>query len=410
LVGAGWSGVCVAQEAVTSSDEINALIADHAWAFGIDGEGGLFGEGADRLVGEAAGVSFLAIGEQHLSNETPALCGGLVRALAPRGYGALVIESGELVTGYVEGMIREGRAAEAPGFFAGRPYTMAFFDHAPEFALIEEAVGLGYELWGIDQVFMGGARFALGELVEVAPSDGAREAAEAALARAEAGFGEVIASGNPGAVFLFSATDGDFDALEAAFAGSEAGLRIIGELRASSEIYKLYQSGANYESNLARIELMKRHLAARLRAAPGTRAILKFGTFHCARGYSTMNQLDVGNFVGEVGVLRGDGSLQLMVVPADLGLEGGTNPPARVSPPDSSALGRAYVAIDRPEEQEWVLFDVRPLRAVFHSMGDDVDGTLAGLERIAWSFDVVAMCPTLTDAEPLPGVPPLPGR
>ena len=383
---------------------IAEVLAAHAWPMTLD-EDGISGEGAERLVELGRAASFFALGESHLNNETPRLTAALLEALRPAGYTALAIETGVAIADHVEAELRAGRGDTVPALFAEIPFTAAFIDHQPEFALLERAVALGYDLWGLDQVFAGGARFNLARLVELAPDDTARVAATAALERARHGFQEFARTGDPSMGFLQSATPEDYATLREAFAeAGEEALSIVDELAASSRIYQLYGQGANYRSNHERIELMKRHLAERLKAAsPEARVFLKFGSVHMRRGYSPLNQLDLGNAAAEIGVLRGGGALHVKVTAlASTGADGAVSDWIASSP----HLERFSDVM--PDDAEWAVFDLRSLRPVFHRAAN-----AEGREELAdlvWAYDLLVVGRSFTRAQPLPGVPGLPGQ
>jgi hypothetical protein len=394
--------LCASADAQELDARIDAALAERAEAMTL-ADGALDGPGATRLIEEGRAASFFALGESHLNNETPALTAALLEALKPAGYAALAIETGPMIAEYAEAELRAGRSDALAGLFAEVPFTAAFIDHAPEFELLERAVELGYGLWGLDQVFIGGARFNLDRLVELAPDDESRKLALAALERAERGYTHFADSGDTAQGFLVTATEADFDALRAAFDPIPEARRIIAELARSSRIYRLYGMGENYRSNHERIELMKRHFADHLRRSDDdTKVLLKFGSVHLRRGYSPLNQLDLGNAAAELGFYRGGGSLHVHVTAlSSTGLDGETDDWTESSP----HLARFERAM--PENADWAVFDLRALRPIFHDRAN-----AAGREALAelvWGYDLMVVAREFTRAAPLPGVPRPPG-
>lgn len=386
-----------------AGSEIDQLLARNAMPLEVR-EGELHGAGAKLLLEEGRRASFFALGESHLNNETPVLSGALLNALAPAGYRALAIETGPMIAAHAEAELRAGRRQQLAGLFAELPFTAAFIDHTPEFELLDQAVTLGYSLWGLDQVFLGGARFNLRKLVGMAPNDAARDAAGTALERAMQGFIEFARTGDTTAGFLQAAGEDDYAALRVAFDGHAEALRIIDELAASGRIYQLYRSGANYQSNHARISLMKRHLAEHLREVEGSvKVFMKFGSIHMRRGYTPLNQLDLGNAAAELGVLRGGGSIHVNVSAlASVNAAG----EVRDWTADSAVLARLGKAM--PADADWVVFDLRPLRPLLHD--DAVAEAHPALADLVWGYDLAAVTRRFTNADRLPGVPAPPGR
>jgi len=384
LVCAGWA----------SAGPVEDLVSANSRPMTFE-EGELGGPGAGFLIEEATSASFLVIGESHLNAETPGMVRAMLPALAEAGYTAMAIETGERIAGHAEREIESGNADRFARLMSEVPFTAAFVDHAPELALLESAVGEhGMALWGLDQVFAGGARFNLSELVRLAPDDGARDLAQEMLEKATAGFMKFVQSGDPSGGFLNSATPEEYASLCAAFAGQTHALAIVDELEASSEIYRLFRSGANYESNKMRIDLMKRHLAERVREHPlDEKVVMKFGAIHAGRGYTPLNMLDVGNAAAELGVLKGGGSLHVAITSTEYA---GRAPELETL---AGAMG---------EENAWVVIDLRALRPYFHRESNR-DGHEA-LNDLVWRYDLVVLGRSFTPAERLPGVPAPPGR
>lgn len=382
---------------------LDAALAERALPMAVTSEG-IRGPGADMLIAAGREASFFALGESHLNRETPALAAALLAALAPAGYSVLAIETGPMIAEHAQAELRAGNTESLARLLAETPFTAPFIDHAPEFELLETSVGLGYDLWGLDQVFAGGARFNLARLVELAPNPEARGMAEDALNRAREGFIRFAQSGDSSAGFLQSTDAPGYSALRSAFSGVDEASRIIDELAASSRIYQLYGQGANYQSNHQRIELMKRHLADRLRETDAaTRVFMKFGSVHMQRGYSPLNQLDLGNAAAELGVLRGGGSIHVKVTAlGSVDADGEFDSWIEQSP----LLKRFEAAM--PEGSSWAVFDLRPLRPIFHDR-DNATGREA-LSELVWGYDVLVLARQFTRAGRLPGVPAPPGR
>ena len=395
------SPILPGQEAPTKEAAANAVrerieqtIALHAYAMTVS-PNGLAGPGGELVLREAARVDFLGIGESHLNNETPAFVRAMLPALKDAGYGAFAIETGERIADFFQRSVAKDRAALAQ-FFAATPLSGAFIDRVPEFDLCAQAAELGMDLWGLDQVFVGGARFNLGELVRLAPGERAKAVAERHLQRAIAGLKRFMQSRDRSAAYLASATPDDYRELRAAFAGVPEGLRIADEMERSAHIYRLYNQGANYESNRVRIELMRRHLAERVRAMPeGNKVALKFGSSHVGRSYSLSNQLDLGAAMIGLGDYFGNGSLHLLVAA-----------PSQSTAGDTTITERAI--LDAMGDNDWTVFDLRPLRPIFHRKRNRA--AFEDLNDRVWRYDLMVLTKEFTRAKPLPGVPDFGGR
>ena len=130
---------------------------------------------------------------------------------------------------------------------------------------------------------------------------------------------------------------------------------------------------------------------------------MKFGAVHMRRGYSPLNQLDLGNTAAELGMLRGGGSIHVNVGALSSVSEEGQVRDRRADSEVSARLARAM-----PGEAEWAVFDLRPLRPILHS--ESVAGAHPELADLVWGFDMMVLTRRFTAAPRLPDVPAPPGR
>lgn len=387
-----------AASAQVDEEALSERVAEIIRPFTLE-SGSLHGAGAELLIDEGARAGFFVLGERHLRHEIPALSEALLTELRPHGYSALAIETGEGIAELAERSFRDDDGESLAEVLRRQPFTAAFLDHLPEFELLDHAVGLGYELWGLDQVFVGGARFNLTRLRELAPDETARQAAERALQRANEGFEHYARTGDDSSGFLIAAEAGAYADLREAFEGMPQALRIIDELETSGRIYRLYGAGENYASNHLRIQLMKRHLVERFqRSAHETRVFIKVGGIHGVRGYTRLNQLDVGNSAAELGLLRGEGSIHVFVEAIEMvGAQGEVTRTIDADHP------LAPIAAAMPESADWVVADLRELRPLFHD-GPNAEA-YPDLAEWIWGYDLIVLTRRFTRAERVPGVP-----
>ena len=353
-------------------------------------DGQLSGPGAERLREAAAAATMFCVGESHGNVQTPTLLRALLPDLAKAGYGAYAIETGERIANHAESAIQRGLKETLPTLVR-MPYTAPFIDRQSEFALLRAAVSQRLDVWGLDQVFLGGARFNLSELVRLAPTPEARALAESSMQRAIEGFLHFAKTRDQSKGFMAATTPEQYQALRDAFQGSSEGLRIIDELEKSARVYGLYGAGKNYESNFERIELMKRHLNENLRQLPvEKKVLLKFGSVHMGRGYSPLNQLDLGNAAAELAAHRGGSSFHLLVTAAQF--SSGPSPYAELV----EALG----------DNDWAFIDLRPLREHFHKDSSPIEP--GSFRQLVWRYDAVAITKRFAEDPHLPGIPTLP--
>lgn len=359
---------------------------------------GLEGPGAEVLLEEGRAAEFFLIGESHGNVQTCRLTGWLLEHLGDAGYDALAIETGPCTTETLVAVAESGGVDGVVDFIEENPFTVAFLFWREEVELFVDAIDRGWSVWGLDQEFVGSPRLLLRLLAENASSDAARDLAAEWLARAEAGFAHFAATGDRSRGFMALVQPDDFAALAAAFADEDPSLvRILDELRATTAIYGHYHAGRYYLNNRDRIDLMKRHLADRLRArGDEARVVLKFGSVHMGRGYSPMAQLDLGNFAAEVSVARGGRSFHLNVFARRAVAVDGSVTDFEATTP---WLAPFYEAL----EGDAAVFDLRPLRPLLSA--PSAQALNPELHDLVFRFDALLLVAEFDATTPLIPMP-----
>lgn len=392
------TGVAAAALGLPASQSGVEDIVDQHLVPMIAGAHGFSGPGADLLLGEGGSAHFLAIGERHGTHETPRLTDWLLRELRPAGYEAFAIEVGPFSAARLAALA----AADAPmealtTFTLENPFTIPFFWWREELEMLVTAASEGYEIWGLDQEFVGSGRLHLARLAQLAPNPEASALVGEWIRREIQGLRHYQETGSTREAIFFTLTGEDVAALRSAFEGVGEALSIVDELAASAHVYQLFGAGENYRSNHARIGLMKRHLAESL-AAPagpeptgGGRVLVKLGSVHAGRGYSPLNQLDVGNQVAELATLRNGDSLHVLVAGRTFVSADGQASDTLDSVPHLAPV------LSRVEGDDWAVMDLRALRPLFHS-----ESGRAGHEALAdtaWAYDLLVVAPVFRAAE-----------
>lgn len=375
--------------------------------------GHLSGAGGDLLTQMTRENQFILVGEDHGIRELPEFASALFAAARPAGYSHLAVEIGPVTGRRLEAMMRKPDAQQEVSAFLGRytPFTLPFYFWKEEAEMLESVVksvpGKRGVVWGLDQEFIMSPTYMFERLAELAPSKNARTLATQ-LARASAREDSVmLKTGNPTTVWMVTSTDADVARLKSAFSakpGTEAE-EIIRELSTSRVIYRMFNSGTNYESNEKRDNLMKQHFldaynAAKARGETLPKAIIKLGANHVFRGPSTTDTYEIGSFIPEFAATTGGKSSGILVVVAK-----GTWNAYRPFGSDESDKTQRYDPITTSEyavfdiksilgaasTTDWTYIDLRPARAMV------ANGHLMGLtpkaRRLLTSFDAVVVVP-----------------
>ncbi len=345
-------------------------LRSHSTVFEIV-DGRLRGAGADALSKVAGENDFIMIGEDHGIREIPQFTAALWETARPHGYAHLGVEIGPITGRRLESMMRSPNAMQAVEQFLTRytAFTLPFFFWREESEMLASIVrslpGKRDVVWGIDQEFMVAPTYLLERLAEIAPNRPARELARAFAEASAKGDSGLIGQGNIGGVWMVAVTDADLARLRSTFSpasGSEAD-EIITELTVSRDIYRKQASGAGYEANQQRDDLMKLNFlkfyrAAKARGEARPKALIKLGANHVFRGPSITSTYEIGSFVPEFAVMNGVQSFGILLIAGK-----GTWNAYRPFGSTEADKTQAYDALTTPE------YSVFDLKSVFEVTG-----------------------------------------
>jgi hypothetical protein len=376
-------------------------------------EGRLRGPGADLLAREAQANQFILVGEDHGIREVPEFVGALFETARPAGYSHIAVEVGPETSRMLETMMRAPTAQSDLDAFLARytPFTIPFFFWREEAQMLEHVVrsepGKRDVVWGLDQEFVMAPTYLFEKLATIATTERARASARKLAASSGAADKAMIATRNPGAAWMFSATDADVAELRAAFDANQPAeaKTIIDELTSSRDIYRTFNSGGNYEANQVRADLMKRHFVEHYRAAQARgerrpKVVIKLGANHVFRGPSITNSYEMGSFAPEFALAEGGRALNILLV-VKRGTSNAFRPfgskEADKTSPYDLLTSDEYAVFDMPSvvaassDTTMTLIDLRPERSMV------AGGSLKRLgptgRRLVNSFDAIVVVP-----------------
>lgn len=361
----GFADAAVADTAVLDKLKANRL------AITLD-KGTLSGPGAAPLLQASRQAQYVLLGEDHGVAEIARFSSAYFNALAADGFTTLVTENGSVVASALEGMLKRPEPLTAIARFdATYPDAIAFYGMRQEAEMLAgfaQAAGPRFEQWGVDQEFLGAAKYLITQMLAQPVNPAARAKLEALRQKEAVAYQKAVATGNPLEYLMLSASDEDLASLRPLLAGPEA-KTALGLLDALLESRAIYQKSASRVpgdrdlSNRMRLALFKRSLASRLDAQE-RKLVIKVGANHAYKGINPLNNRDIGNFLAERAEGQGHTSLHLIVLAAkgtQLRFAGAGKPhqPAPITL-DSAA---AKLLVDAgATDGAWSIFDLRPLR------------------------------------------------
>lgn len=364
---------------------------------------GLSGTGGQVLSSAVTDSRYVLIGESHMTREIPAFTTQICRLMAPAGLDAMVIETGPEAARVIDSVMRsDDRETLMGDFLTTHPDGIAFYRGRDEVRTVGDcaaAAGPDFELWGLDQEFLGGGSHLLQQMLAAEPGPLTRAALTGLVARDQAATAAALASGSPIDLFLLAAPQEELDQAAAAIA-QDGGARVqylFGLLTESRAIYQGSQSRQG-DPNGRRARLMKRTFAARLAENPDARVLMKFGAYHLYKSVNPLNQRDIGAYVAERAEGEGVTALHIMVAGARgfyAAYAGVGRPTAeRAFDMDSEAADwRKDVVLAQPTDAapgSWMLVDLRALRA------GGLQNAPEEWRELALGYDIAILAPTFT--------------
>lgn len=373
-------------------------------------DGKFSGPGADVLDAAVAESRFVMLGEDHMTREIPRFAAALCAIMHPDAY---AVEAGPYAARFVNGLLHDpDRLAKMAARNKAYPNNMAFLDIREENDLAAECGASSrnphFELWGLDQEFLGAAATLLEAMAASHPGPQSLRSIAEAQAKDRAASAQALSSGDYGKLFLLSSTDADIHALQRAIDadGNPTTRDILHEFAESRRIYRLHEAGGG-DSNLARAEMLKLHFLADYlsfkRQTPVPRILFKLGDNHTGKGFNYTRELNLGNFVAELAAGEQAKSLHMFVLGArgmHFTMEGfgkplGQAPFVIADDPDYKWMAPAVANMvpqpAGPAGTMLTLYDLRKLRY----RGLDLSREW---EHVVYSYDLCVVMPELTVA------------
>ena len=361
----GFAGPAAADTAALDKLKANRL------AITLD-KGTLAGPGAAPLLQASRQAQYVLLGEDHGVAEIAQFSSAYFNALAPAGFTTLVTENGPVAASALEGMLKRPDAVAAIARFdAAYPDAIAFYTMRQEAEMLAGfalAAGPRFEQWGIDQEFIGTAKYLIARMLAQPVNPAARAKLEALRQMEAVAYQKAAATGNPMEYLMLSASDEELASLRPLLAGpkEQTALGLLDALLDSRAIYQKSASkvpGDRDLSNRMRLALLKRTLASRL-GVREQKLVVKVGANHAYKGINPLNNRDVGNFLAERAEGQGLTSLHLIVLAAkgkQLRFAGAGKPP-QPAPIELDGAAFKLLAGAGATDGSWSLFDLRSLR------------------------------------------------
>ncbi len=373
-------------------------------------EKGFAGPGAPVLTAALDSAKFVAVGEDHFTREVPQFTAAVCDEMAPHGLTALAVEASPAAACFVQDSFgKRDRLARMTALQKQFPDSVVLLNSRQEDDLAAHCASAAkedFQLWGLDQEFVGSAGWILSRMLAAKPGLQARAAILKMQGDERTDEAEATRTGDANRLYLLAVTDAQITAAQGAVE-ADGGAQVQQAFRDLTESRAIYREHAvdSPSSQAHRTRVLKQNFLARYRAKGGEtqRVLIKFGGDHIYRGFNINHQRDLGNFLAELGDVSDGPSLHILVlgIEGTHGFYGGYRRPWRSETFDirSAALGNGYDWAALPAKlavsDSWTLYDLRKLRF----------GKVADLspewERAVYGYDLLVLAPHSTAADVL---------
>ncbi|MCZ4409724.1 hypothetical protein O3Q51_12950 [Cryomorphaceae bacterium 1068] len=298
----------VAQDTFTSEH-----FAKNTYSFTIE-KGKMSGQGADLLNEAIDGSQFFLLGEYHNDAGISEITAALLPLLAKEGYKHFAVETGPLAANKIEelGKSKDVKTTLNQFYTSHVQLTgdipVPFFQGIEDAEFLEIAMKNGYDLWGLDQEYLGGYLFLLEEAWKNAGMpENLRTEYEAGRKKLMEAYAEVGDKETSEVYNVILADELIQDLLEKLNkTACRSCFSAADEMIASCEIYRDWK--ADLLENLeGRTDLMKDHFRTYYQnsAEQMPKVFVKMGGMHTARGLTGNADYEVGNMLYELAAFNG---------------------------------------------------------------------------------------------------------
>lgn len=374
--------------------------------------GVLIGEGANWLAEEFRHPQFVILGEYHGSLRISEFARAIIPSLSTAGFRTLALEVGPISAEilYELSSVPERTSSELRKLntrylveAGSRSFTpIPFFSNVEDAEFLAEARKRSWRLIGLDQEGSF-AHFMLIDRMYDQLTNPQKVAIRSTYLKAiqvlKATITSKDKSTNRYKTILESKEICEF--LEKASTNNSRNRRIADALRFSTHIFHMNDGDVRkyYEANVGRVGYMKKNLSNFFARAGGDlrsdKMLLKMGSVHTGRGFSSQSLFEVGNMLSELAEINGTRSLHIEFG-SRFYVEDGKEVDALA---DEDRLASRYQALGQMSKNDrWTVIDLRPIRdSVFYSRRFDLDPIVF---EIIKKNDLYIMPPTERDPTP----------
>jgi len=390
--------ITAAQDLITSED-----VADCTLNFELD-QGKLTGEGADVLEQEIRESRFFLLGEYHNDSGISKLTSALLPILAKNGFSHFAVETGPVSALKLTELGKSKDVKSALFEFYTAQYALTkhipipFFGGMEDAEFLERAVDLGFDIWGLDQEYLGGYLFLLEELWKQREFPERYRSQYEAMRKKLLEFYAANDENEEIEVYDQMMNDASFQDFLTRMKNGECRCcpDIVEEIRESCRIYHNWK--ADLLENLeGRTDLMKSHFREYYETAQERepKVFIKMGGMHTSRGFTGNADYELGNMIHEIAEFEGAKDLNVGFVTRYY-LDEETGEIGDNLEYDSEWVRNMTPLLAQGDTSEWKLIDLRPIKKMWVNRERKLNPQIRELVR---SKDYLIIMPPLPEVK-----------
>jgi len=390
----------VAQEAISKKD-----FAEYTYSF-LSEDGQFSGEGFDFLKNEIEGSQFFLLGEYHNDAGISILTNALLPILAEEGYRHFAVETGPVSAQKLTELGKNGAVQQNLRDFYTEQMNLTgdipipFFGGIEDAQFLETALKLNYDLWGLDQEYLGGYLFLLEELWQQSEFPERKRSSYEAARKRIISFYEINRANEDIEVYDNIRNDEIVQSfLDKSTETKECRccLDIASEIKESCEIYHNWK--ADLTANLeGRTDLMKRHFIKYYESTNERmpKVFVKMGGMHTARGFTGNADFELGNMLHEWATINGKKDVNVSFATRYY-LDDETGEIGDNLTYDSEWVENMTPLLSNADTLEWKIVDLRPIKKLWINRERTLNPQL---KRLIKQHDFIIIMPPLPETVP----------
>ncbi|WP_316831152.1 hypothetical protein [Pedobacter aquatilis] len=347
-------------------------------------EKGFKGPGWDEILDKAKKSNYVAIGEDHFTNEIPYFFSAIIDQIK---FDNFFCEIDPYSAQIIQDKINLLSPGDLRNYVNEFGNTFSFYAFQAEFDLLKKLSKNHTKIQGTDQILLVADRLVCSELKKITKNEKARKIYETIEINSKTYFANFLKNQAKGFYMYTPEFEKNLNELQV-LALSKKEQQLISNLKLTAKIYKS-------QDHHLRVQLMKNQLMNNYSNWVNKKNLFKYGANHMAKGESLLEIYDTGNLVNNIADSRFEKSVHIMVI----GKSGFQASPfkgfdAEKVDENSGSLKTLKPFFKMVNGNAWHCFDLKSIQEAISDGKIKINDIK--LLRIIKGFDMIVVIPSVT--------------